>query len=254
MPASLDPTATLADLSRLLATEPLRFQPGHAVVLLVVVRHLRTAGRGDRRRAVRRLRAAHDPRSARHGRHRLLGAARPTPHRVAVDVRPQRQGHGRWSTIRRTQRLCRVPAHAVGRRRPRRHDRRLRPLLPDADGGRRARRRADPRPPDRRADAHEPSARTAASSATSRCPAATARSASTATGSACRSPSASVRRPPSGVGPAGDFMWGGAASTAFWIDPAEDLYAVFMTQILPSGTYDFRGQLRVAWCTPRSSD
>jgi len=47
-----------------------------------------------------------------------------------------------------------------------------------------------------------------------------------------------------GVGPAGDFMWGGAASTAFWIDPAEDLYAVFMTQILPSGTYDFRGQLR----------
>ena len=39
-------------------------------------------------------------------------------------------------------------------------------------------------------------------------------------------------------------MWGGAASTAFWIDPAEDLYAVFMTQILPSGTYDFRGQLR----------
>jgi CubicO group peptidase (beta-lactamase class C family) len=48
----------------------------------------------------------------------------------------------------------------------------------------------------------------------------------------------------SGVGPAGDFMWGGAASTAFWIDPVEDLYAVFMTQILPSGTYDFRGQLR----------
>jgi CubicO group peptidase (beta-lactamase class C family) len=47
-----------------------------------------------------------------------------------------------------------------------------------------------------------------------------------------------------GVGPAGDFMWGGAASTAFWIDPAEDLYAVFMTQLLPSGTYDFRSQLR----------
>ena len=47
-----------------------------------------------------------------------------------------------------------------------------------------------------------------------------------------------------GVGPAGDFMWGGAASTAFWIDPTEDLYAIFMTQILPSGVYDFRGQLR----------
>jgi CubicO group peptidase (beta-lactamase class C family) len=47
-----------------------------------------------------------------------------------------------------------------------------------------------------------------------------------------------------GVGPAGDFMWGGAASTSFWIDPTEDLYAVFMTQLIPSGAFDFRGQLR----------
>ena len=47
-----------------------------------------------------------------------------------------------------------------------------------------------------------------------------------------------------GVGPAGDFMWGGAASTAFWVDPSEDLCAVFMTQLIPSGAFDFRGQLR----------
>lgn len=47
-----------------------------------------------------------------------------------------------------------------------------------------------------------------------------------------------------GVGPAGDFMWGGAASTAFWVDPTEDLFVVFMTQLMPSGTFDFRGQLR----------
>jgi CubicO group peptidase (beta-lactamase class C family) len=46
------------------------------------------------------------------------------------------------------------------------------------------------------------------------------------------------------AGPAGDFMWGGAASTIFWIDPIEDLFVVFMTQLIPSGTYDFRGQLR----------
>jgi CubicO group peptidase (beta-lactamase class C family) len=45
------------------------------------------------------------------------------------------------------------------------------------------------------------------------------------------------------VGPAGDFMWGGAASTIFWIDPTEDLFVVFMTQLIPSGTFDFRGQL-----------
>jgi CubicO group peptidase (beta-lactamase class C family) len=46
------------------------------------------------------------------------------------------------------------------------------------------------------------------------------------------------------VGSAGDFYWGGAASTAFWVDPAEDLTVVFMTQLMPSGTFNFRGQLR----------
>ena len=47
-----------------------------------------------------------------------------------------------------------------------------------------------------------------------------------------------------GIGSPGDFMWGGAASTTFWVDPAEDLTVVFMTQLLPSGTFNFRGQLR----------
>jgi CubicO group peptidase (beta-lactamase class C family) len=47
-----------------------------------------------------------------------------------------------------------------------------------------------------------------------------------------------------GVGPAGDFMWGGAASTVFWVDPTEELYGIFMTQLIPSGVFDFRGQLR----------
>ncbi len=46
------------------------------------------------------------------------------------------------------------------------------------------------------------------------------------------------------AGSAGDFYWGGAASTAFWIDPTEDLFAVFMTQLLPSIAYPFRAQLR----------
>jgi CubicO group peptidase (beta-lactamase class C family) len=46
------------------------------------------------------------------------------------------------------------------------------------------------------------------------------------------------------IGSAGEFMWGGAASTTFWVDPAEDLIVVFMTQLLPSGTFDFRGQLK----------
>jgi CubicO group peptidase (beta-lactamase class C family) len=43
---------------------------------------------------------------------------------------------------------------------------------------------------------------------------------------------------------AGESYWGGMASTAFWIDPAEDLVVVFMTQLLPSSTYPLRPQLR----------
>ncbi len=46
------------------------------------------------------------------------------------------------------------------------------------------------------------------------------------------------------AGSAGDFYWGGAASTAFWVDPAEDLFVVFMTQLLPSVAYPIRAQLR----------
>lgn len=43
---------------------------------------------------------------------------------------------------------------------------------------------------------------------------------------------------------AGDYGWGGAASTAFWIDPAEEITALFMTQLLPSSTHPIRPQLK----------
>jgi len=42
----------------------------------------------------------------------------------------------------------------------------------------------------------------------------------------------------------GEFYWGGAASTAFWVDPVEDVTVVFMTQLLPSSTYPIRRELR----------
>jgi len=42
----------------------------------------------------------------------------------------------------------------------------------------------------------------------------------------------------------GEYYWGGAASTAFWIDPAEDLAVVFMTQQMPSNAYPIRRELR----------
>jgi CubicO group peptidase (beta-lactamase class C family) len=41
----------------------------------------------------------------------------------------------------------------------------------------------------------------------------------------------------------GEFAWGGAASTAFWVDPVERLTVVFMTQLIPSSTYALRAQL-----------
>jgi CubicO group peptidase (beta-lactamase class C family) len=43
---------------------------------------------------------------------------------------------------------------------------------------------------------------------------------------------------------AGDYYWGGAASTLFWVDPKEDLSVLFMTQLMPSRTFNFRGQLK----------
>ena len=46
------------------------------------------------------------------------------------------------------------------------------------------------------------------------------------------------------VGTAGSFAWGGAASTTFWVDPAEQLAVVFMTQLIPSRTFNFPGQLK----------
>jgi CubicO group peptidase (beta-lactamase class C family) len=42
---------------------------------------------------------------------------------------------------------------------------------------------------------------------------------------------------------AGEFAWGGAASTAFWVDPAERMVVQFFTQLLPSSTYPIRSQL-----------
>jgi len=45
-------------------------------------------------------------------------------------------------------------------------------------------------------------------------------------------------------GSAGEYSWGGAATTSFWIDPAEELIAIFMTQVLPSSAYPIRRELR----------
>ena len=45
-------------------------------------------------------------------------------------------------------------------------------------------------------------------------------------------------------GSKGELAWGGAASTAFWIDKTEDMAVVFLTQLLPSSSYNVRRELR----------
>jgi len=46
------------------------------------------------------------------------------------------------------------------------------------------------------------------------------------------------------VASVGEHHWGGAASTFFWLDPKEELFVVFLTQLLPSSTYPLRRELR----------
>lgn len=47
------------------------------------------------------------------------------------------------------------------------------------------------------------------------------------------------------IGSAGEFAWGGWASTAFWVDPVEEITVILMTQLAPSSAYTLRRQLRV---------
>ncbi len=46
-----------------------------------------------------------------------------------------------------------------------------------------------------------------------------------------------------GLGTIGEFAWGGAASTRFWVDPVEKVSCIFMTQFMPSSYYPIRREL-----------
>jgi CubicO group peptidase (beta-lactamase class C family) len=46
------------------------------------------------------------------------------------------------------------------------------------------------------------------------------------------------------IGSRGDFGWGGAASTFFWVDPVEDMSVVFMTSLVPSSTHPIRSEIK----------
>ena len=42
----------------------------------------------------------------------------------------------------------------------------------------------------------------------------------------------------------GEYFWGGAASTTFWVDPVNQVTAVMMTQYMPSNKYPLREDLK----------
>ncbi|MDE0467208.1 MAG: serine hydrolase [Candidatus Poribacteria bacterium] len=52
------------------------------------------------------------------------------------------------------------------------------------------------------------------------------------------------KNPPNILDSVGNFSWGGAAATTFWIDPKEELVAVLMTQLL-NNRYPFQQQFKV---------
>ena len=42
----------------------------------------------------------------------------------------------------------------------------------------------------------------------------------------------------------GEFAWGGAYHSTYWVDPAEELVVAYMTQLIPAGGIDTHGKLR----------
>jgi CubicO group peptidase (beta-lactamase class C family) len=46
------------------------------------------------------------------------------------------------------------------------------------------------------------------------------------------------------LGSVGEFGWGGAYHSTFWVDPREDLVVVYFTQLIPAGDADDHGKLR----------
>jgi CubicO group peptidase (beta-lactamase class C family) len=46
------------------------------------------------------------------------------------------------------------------------------------------------------------------------------------------------------IGTPGEYFWGGAASTTFFVSPADELIVIFLTQLRPSASYPIRRELR----------
>ena len=45
-------------------------------------------------------------------------------------------------------------------------------------------------------------------------------------------------------GSEGEFGWGGAYHSTYWVDPVEDLVVVYFTQVIPAYGLDDHGKIR----------
>ena len=45
-------------------------------------------------------------------------------------------------------------------------------------------------------------------------------------------------------GSVGEYGWGGAYHSTYWVDPQEELVVVYLTQLIPAGGLDDQGKLR----------
>jgi CubicO group peptidase (beta-lactamase class C family) len=46
------------------------------------------------------------------------------------------------------------------------------------------------------------------------------------------------------VGSSGEYGWGGAYHSSYWVDPKQDIIAIYLTQLLPAGQLDDHGKFR----------
>ena len=237
------PGYTLADMIDTLATLPLEFSPGtrwNYSVSTDVVGHLIEVISGQKLDAYLKQHVL-EPLGMRDTGFVIADAQVP---RFAANY--ERQADGRLEDDRRPRAEPVPPGEpSLRRRRARLDGARLLPLHRHAAQSRRARRRAPARAEDRRADDDEPPARRRRPDRARRGRACSRRPPMPASASASASRSCSRRRGRRCWARPGEHAWGGAASTAFWIDPAEDLIVIFMTQLMPSSSYPLRRELRV---------
>ena len=210
----------------------------HPLELRAVHRHRRTPRRDPLGPALRRVPAPGALRAARHDRHRVLrprGDAAAPGRLLPVPPGQHAQPDGGRVRQPRDQRPHSYLSGAGGLVST---TARLRRLLPDAGERGTTRRSARARAQDHRAHDGQPPAgrRDAAGHRHRRLRRGGFEGVGFGLGFAVGlGPAATAM-----AGSAGEYYWGGAASTAFWVDPAEDLFVVFMTQLFPSIAYPFR--------------